>query len=88
MTINIADFGRNNLMDVPGSLRRLADQMERNEEPMAEHVIVVCETASSNATATARWVIVSPSLIPTTRPSITCACAENDSASKSATLCT
>jgi hypothetical protein len=44
MTINIADFGRNNLMDVPGSLRRLADQMERNEEPMAEHVIVVCET--------------------------------------------
>jgi hypothetical protein len=43
MTINVADFGGNNLMDVPGSLRRLADQMERNEEPIAEHVIVVCE---------------------------------------------
>lgn len=39
--MNIVEIETNNLMDVPASLRRLADMLERGEEPSAIHVIVV-----------------------------------------------
>ena len=44
MTAKIVPIGTPNLMDVPASLRMLADKMESTDEPNADHVIVVSMT--------------------------------------------
>lgn len=41
MTAKIVPIGTPNLMDVPASLRMLADKMESSDEPNADHVIVI-----------------------------------------------
>ena len=42
--VNVVDIPTPDLMDVPASLRRLADLIESGEEPAYTHAIVVCES--------------------------------------------
>mgnify|MGYP007026565003 CR=1 FL=1 len=44
MSQSLVQFPRHNLLDVPQSLRRLADQIENGDVPNSIHSIVVCES--------------------------------------------